>query len=498
VNAGPATFEPTWESVRTHRVPGWYEDAKLGVFLHWGLYSVPGWAPQVPDIQELLTRRGPKRMLRENPYAEWYLNSMQIPGSPTQRHHGRVYGADFPYDDFVTAFDDAASGARLDAMASVCQEAGARYVVLTTKHHDGFALWPSQVPHPVKGTYHSRRDLVGELGDAVRSHGMRMGLYYSGGYDWPYNAAVIRRASDVILAAPDDDTYSEYVTAHVLELIERYQPSVLWNDISWPRPGNLAELFARYYNTVADGVVNDRWLQPKPVRGAAARTLVRLGGDLVQLLWPLIPARRKRLTFGAPRHFDFRTPEYQLPDNVTERKWELARGVGHSFGANRHERPEDIITDTELIRMLCDVVSKNGNLLIGVGPRPDGTIPESQRAPLRGLGAWLSVNGEAVYGSRPWVMAASATMEGTPVRFTSRGDHVYAMILGAPHSRRISMPELDGSEVTRVGLVGLAEPLEWGIDDGELSVVLPQGFEDAAVTTLDLSPGVRPRWSPGG
>jgi alpha-L-fucosidase len=485
-------FEATWESVRAHRVPQWYDDAKLGVFLHWGLYSVPGWAPQTPDIQDLLIRRGPKRMLRENPYAEWYLNSMQIPGAPTQRHHRRVYGADFPYDGFAEEFDAASSSARLDALASLCRDTGARYVVLTTKHHDGFALWPSEVPHPVKGPYHSGRDLVGELADAVRSQGMRMGLYYSGGYDWPCNGAVIRRAADVVLAAPSEDAYCDYVTAHVLELIERYQPSVLWNDISWPARGDLPELFAHYYNTVEDGVVNDRWLQPKPVRGAGRRMLLRLGGELVNLLWPLIPANRKRLTFGAPRHFDFRTPEYEVLGTVAQHKWELARGVGHSFGANRHERPEDIITDTELIQMFCDVVSKNGNLLIGVGPRPDGSVPESQQAPLRGLGAWLSVNGEAVYGSRPWVLAESTTTDGTQVRFTHREESVYAMLIGTRHTRRFSLPQIDGSEVTRVRLVGLSEPLEWGIDDSGLTVVLPDRLPAQAVSTLDLGAGVRP------
>ena len=94
-------YEGTWDSVRTHGVPDWYHDAKLGVFVHWGLYSVPGWAPRVPDIQQMLVKDGPKRMLRENPYAEWYLNSMQIKGSPTQRHHREVYGDDYPYDNFV-------------------------------------------------------------------------------------------------------------------------------------------------------------------------------------------------------------------------------------------------------------------------------------------------------------------------------------------------------------------------------------------------------------
>ena len=164
-------------------------------------------------------------------------------------------------------------------------------------------------------------------------------------------------------------------------------------------------------------------------------------GDLVQLLWPLIPAQRKRLTFARPRHCDFRTPEYEMVHTRSEQKWELARGVGHSFGANRYERPEDIVSATELIRLFCDVVAKNGNLLIGVGPRPDGTIPESQQAPLLGLGAWLGANGEAVYGSRPWAIAESETTEGTPLRFTLVGQ------------RRV-LPGAGGADVTPAGAAG--------------------------------------------
>ena len=106
-------FEPTWESVRTHQVPEWYEDAKLGIFLHWGLYSVPGWAPQVANIQDLLQQHGPKAMLRDNPYAEWYMNTMQVEGSPTQQHHRRTYGADFPYHRFAETFDEQSADADL-------------------------------------------------------------------------------------------------------------------------------------------------------------------------------------------------------------------------------------------------------------------------------------------------------------------------------------------------------------------------------------------------
>ena len=486
-------YEGTWESVRTHRVPVWYDDAKLGIFLHWGLYSVPGWAPRVPDIQELLVKDGPKRMLRENPYAEWYLNSMQIKGSPTQRHHAEVYGNDYPYENFVKTFNDASDGANLDGIAELCQAAGARYVVLTSKHHDGFALWPSAIAHPTMGEYHARRDLVGDLTEAVRAKRMRMGLYYSGGYDWPYNKAVLSKPADAVLAVPHDSRYVDYVTAHCRELIDRYQPSVLWNDISWPSGGNLAELFAYYYNTVEEGVVNDRWREPNIPRNVFTDALVRGAGTLLQWLWRFIPERNKRLTFSTPMHCDFRTPEYDVLHTVSERKWEMARGVGHSFGANRHELPEDIITDTELIQMFCDVVSKNGNLLIGVGPRPDGTIPDEQQAPLRGLGDWLATNGEAIYGSRPWVITESVTTEGTSVRFTKSGEGVYALVLGMPATRRITMQSIEGSRVRRVRLVGSYEQLHWSVERGELTVTLPERMPVSAATALDLGPDVRAR-----
>ena len=487
-------FEGTWESLQTHRVPVWYDDAKLGIFIHWGLYSVPGWAPRVPDIQQLLIKDGPKRMLRENPYAEWYRNSMQIKGSPTAVHHAQVYGEDYPYDSFVRTFDEASSGADVHALADLCRSAGARYVVLTTKHHDGFALWPSAVPHPVKGDYWARRDLVGDLTGAVRARRMRMGLYYSGGYDWPYNDAVLTTGADAVLAAPQDPRYVAYVTAHVRELIERYSPSVLWNDISWTKDPGLPQLFADYYNAVEEGVINDRWKEPGLGRNVMTDALVRSAGAVVQALWRSLPEKRKHLTFASPKHYDFRTPEYDVLRTAPARKWELARGVGHSFGANRHEAPEDIISEAELIQMFCDVVAKNGNLLLGVGPRPDGTVPEVQQAPLRGLGTWLGVNGEAIYGSRPWVVTESVTADGTPLRFTKSGEGVYVLVMGMPRARRITLRAVDGARVRRVRLVGADIQLEWWVEPGgDLSVTLPPQLPMTPVTVLDLGTDVRAR-----
>ncbi len=145
---------------------------------------------------------------------------------------------------------------------------------------------------------------------------------------------------------------------------------------------------------------------------------MRLVAGAVEVAWRGVPERYKELTFPGARHFDFSTPEYSQPDRVLTRKWEATRGVGHSFGANHNEPPEDIISTAELIHLLVDVVSKNGNLLIGVGPAPDGTVPEWQAAPLEGLGRWLEGRGEAVYGTRPWTTPADTTSGGHDVRFT--------------------------------------------------------------------------------
>jgi alpha-L-fucosidase len=222
-------------------------------------------------------------------------------------------------------------------------------------------------------------------------------------------------------------------------------------------------------------------------------------GALVQLAWPLIPARRKRLTFPSPRHCDFRTPEYELSRATTAHKWEMCRGVGRSFGANRTERPEDIIGDTELIQMFCDVVANNGNLLIGVGPRPDGTVPEAQQAPLLGLGRWLGANGEAIYGSRPWVVSESTTLEGTPVRFTKSGEGVYALVIGMPGGRRVTLRDVDGSGVRRVRVVATDELVDFVTDaSGALTVTLPERLPVAAVTALDLGAEVRARLGEAG
>jgi alpha-L-fucosidase len=488
-------YQPTWESVTAHHVPTWYEDAKLGVFLHWGLYSVPAWAPRVPDIQTILRRQGPAWMLRHNPYAEWYANTLQIPGSPTRRHHDEVYGRHFPYDGFVPRFEEASARADLSALAAVCRRAGARYVVLTSKHHDGYCLWPTALAHPTKGAYHSPQDLVGDLTAAVRDQGMRMGLYYSGGYDWPYNGAVLRGLGDVLLAVPTGEDYARYVGGHVRELVDRYRPSILWNDIGWPTAGHLPTLLADYYNTVEDAAVNDRWLQSSH-RGPLVDTAVRLVAGAVQGGWRLVPDRYKQLTFPGARHADFTTPEYARHDRIVSKKWEATRGVGHSFGANHNEAPEDVLSSDDLIQLLVDVVAKNGNLLIGVGPAPDGTLPDWQEAPLTGLGRWMDVHGEAIYGTRPWVRATATTSSGTEVRFTRGADALYATLLGPVGAGRQSLGGLVADDLRDVRLLGTPDALPWDIHSGALTVQLPERTPPGPATVLRLSPASALRAAP--
>jgi alpha-L-fucosidase len=406
-------FLPNWFTLQQHSLPPWFDDAKLGIFIHWGLYSVPAWAPLSGDI----TKIAGGNPFGNNPYAEWYLNSLRIDGSPTQKHHLETYGKDFDYYKFIGIFNEKNKNWRPDDWASTFRQAGAQYVVLTTKHHDGFRLWPSEVvnPHADGRDLNPRRDLVGDLTAAVRGAGLKMGLYYSGGLDWTFTSAPIQSMSDLMARVPQSEEYARYADAHWNELIRRYQPSILWNDISYPKAGHVAEIFSTYYNRLPQGVVNNR--------------------------------------FDAP-FSDFTTPEYAKYDKITEKKWESCRGLGFSFGYNQQEGPEQVIAPDKLVQLFVDIVSKNGNLLLNIGPKADGTIPDIQQDRLRKLGEWMAVNGEGIHGSRSWVRPAATAADGTEVRFTKKGDSVYAFFLNRPEGNRLTLPGIQSVEGTQVAVLG--------------------------------------------
>ncbi len=444
----PVAARPTTLSPRP--LPDWYADAKLGIMVHWGPFAVPAWAERTLDPEVIFTdmtdpnyflsTQGVAAFFNHNPYSEWYWNSLAIADSGTAEHHRAVWGADFPYEGFAPLF-----AAELDAWqpadwARTFAQAGARYLVLVTKHHDGYTLWPSQVDNPQRGPeWQAPRDVVGELTAAARGRCLRMGLYYSGGIDWTWNPPPFKDLLDALRLAPPQEAYARYAEAHWRELISRYRPSLLWNDIANPNTLDAEQLFRDFYAAVPDGVVNDRWLS------AVAD-----------------PAG------------DFRTSEFAVEADISPDKWEAVRGMSRGFGYNQNEELADYGPPEKFVHLLVDVVSKNGNLLLNVGPRADGSIPEPQLAILARLGEWLAANGAAIYGTRPWTHIGAATDQGIDVRFTATParDVVYAILLGTPPAGAITIAGFDAAP-TAVRLLASGAPLAWRSTAAGLQVTLP-------------------------
>jgi alpha-L-fucosidase len=464
-------------------LPDWIAGAKFGLLIHWGPYSVPAWAEKSGELQELWSKHGPSYFLKHNPYAEWYSNTILIPGSAAERHHIETYGRDFSYDTFVGQFNDAAAHAGFASWAELFAQAGARYVVLTTKHHDGYLLWPS-AHLPPKPEYQSPCDIVGGVTEAVRARGMRMGLYYSGGYDQLFNPTVRRSLVTSVTAIPQGRDYAAYCDAHIDELVERYRPSILWNDIAYPARSDLNGLFARYYSVVPDGVVNDRWTQARVPAAGVRRALLTgaIGG--FERAWPLLPKSMRRLQMRAARwHHDFTTPEYEVYDTARPKKWEAVRGMGASFGNNRTETDADMMPAAQLIHLLADVVSKNGNLMLGIAPEPGGVFREEQRSRLIAIGEWLRVNGEAIYDTRPWERAEGRTSDGLQVRFTCSDAAVYAIVLGAPRGRLV-IEDFAVADGAQVRLLGHGDALSWERAGNGVSIALPASVADSAALAV--------------
>jgi len=443
----PAHYEPTIESLSRHPLPQWYDDAKLGIFIHYGLYSVPGWAPLSHPDHDFRN----EDYIKNNPYAEWYYNGMRIAGSPTQAYHRKHYGEHYDYYNFAAVFNEQNKQWNPDQWARIFRSAGAKYVVLTSKHHEGFTLWPSSTPNPTlpKDRQHASRNIVGELTTAVRKQGMRMGIYYSGGYDWTFVPGPITKDSDYTTVQPQSEAYGKYAAAQIEEIIEKYRPAVLWNDEGWPKTGNALKIIADYYNTVPDGVVDDRF---------------------------------------NIAHADFVSPEYSDIKEIQTKKWEECRGLGRSFGYNRAEGERETIAPDKLIYMLSDIVSKNGNLLLDVGPEANGTIPPVQMERLEALGAWLRQNGDAIYATHPWTHAEGESVDGIGVRYTRKGTHIYAILLGTPTGSEVTLKQLSAKPGTEVRLLGYAAPLRWSKDGSNLKLDLPRMLPGKYAYVFRLQP----------
>jgi alpha-L-fucosidase len=449
-DAPKGPFEANWESLKAYRVPDWYVNGKFGIFIHWGVYSVPAFAN------------------------EWYPRNMYEQGSPEFAHHVATYGphTEFGYKDFIPMF----TAEKFDpaAWVQLFKEAGARFVVPVAEHHDGFAMYDTALSEWSAAKMGPKRDLLGDLADAVRAEGLVFGIsshriehywFFSGGRQFPSDVQDPRydglygpaHRSHERVGGPFLDDW----LARLKELIDKYQPQLIWFD--WwieqkPAEPLLQEFAAYYYNRAAEwgkGVaVNYKFEAFAP--GTAVYDIER--GQLASI----------------PPYF------WQNDTSVSKNSW----------GYIKHH---DYKTATDLIGDLVDVVSKNGALLLNIGPRPDGTIPDPEQDLLRSIGRWLSVNGEAIYETRPWTHFGEgptevsegsftdthrSTFTSQDFRFTTRPGALYAICLGWP-SGPVTIRSLGADsgvgadQIGAVTMLGADTPLSWSHSSEGLQIDPP-------------------------
>lgn len=365
VSKSQEIYEPTWESLESRPIPEWFQDAKFGIFIHWGSYSVPAWSPK-------------------GTYSEWYQYWLQnrslsgngdFKGDEVAVFHEKTYGKDFTYYDFGKQFTADLFDA--DEWASLIEQSGAKYTVLTSKHHDGFALWPSKEANDRGFAWNSmdvgaKRDLLGEFSKAINNTDVKLGFYYSL-YEWYHP-----------LWQNDKKRFvDEHFLPQIKDLVTTYNPDVLWGDGEWDisaEEWKSKEFLTWLYNeSVAKDkiVINDRW-----------------GKDT-----------RKN-------HGGYFTTEYEMETPDFDRPWEECRGMGFSFGYNQNEDAADYNSPKALVLTLVNIVSTGGNLLLDIGPDARGNIPVIMQERLLQIGSWLKTNGQAIYGTRPWNNSFQWSLEG--------------------------------------------------------------------------------------
>lgn len=420
-NAQP--YQANWPSIDSRPVPGWFTDAKFGIFIHWGLYSVPAWGPTEGNVYEK--------------YAEWYWSRQNPQGKPSQAFtdfHNKMYGEKVRYQDFVKDFK--AEMFNPDQWAEVFKQSGAKYIVLTSKHHEGFTMWPSKHSWNWNSVdVGPHRDLAGDLTKAVKAKGLHMGFYYSL-YEW-FNP----------LYKEDPARYvDEHMIPQMKDLVTRYQPDVVWTDGEWDMPSEKwksTEFLAWLYNespVKETVVVNDRW--GKETRG---------------------------------KHGGIYTTEYDLihDQNAAGQKiahpWEECRGIGGSFGYNRNENLKDYETSESLVHILIDKVARGGNLLLNIGPTADGRIPVIMQQRLKDMGDWLTVNGEAIYGTRDWTKAPAIGKE-TTVFYTTKGNDLYAIVTQWPEKPIVINGVSKSGDVTMLGFNG---KVKYSVSGNKLTITPP-------------------------
>ncbi len=435
LTVGIPQYMATDASLSQHEAPDWFDNAKFGIFIHWGVYSVPAWAP-VGGV-----------------YAEWYWNHMNEKGSPTYDHQLQTYGANANYDDFIPKFTAAKFNPK--AWIQLFKQAGARYFVLVTKHHEGFALFNTRYSNRNAVKLGPHKDLLKMLFDAAARYApdMKRGTYYSLP-EW-YNPAFHDPTSTFPGGPP-----TQYVTGQQIPYTGYIPIKDYVQDLQKPQ---MLELVNNYKTDLlwCDGLgINDS----RAVAADLYNLALREGRQVAMNDRCDIPDS------------DFVTPEYTSFSTLTTHKWESNRGMDpHSYGYNAATPDDAYATADQLITNLVDIVSKNGNLLLDIGPSADGTIREVMQQHLREMGAWLKVNGEAIYDTTYWWRGP----QDGDLRFTIRPNHAfYITSLVRPGDQIVvnqPVPIGPRDTVTMLGYRGGA--LHWSQQSGKLIIDVPSAAQ---------------------
>jgi len=445
-------YKPTWESLDRHQAPEWFQDAKLGIMLNWGLHSVPAW-----DVWD--ETRSSRAL-----YPDMYGCLMYSQASHIA-HHAKYWGSDFRFDDFFTLFR--AESYDPEALATLFKESGARYLITMSKHHDGVAWWDSQWTKRNFAQMGPKRDLLSPLMAAARKKGLKTIVYFT--YEeyatamLDANDAPCYRFWDLGVSAgirpltaeghgrvsgniPVRNYYDHYMTPLVKEMIDRFDPDGLWMDGDWTTPPETLrsrELVAYFYNKAAgrkEILVNDRF-----GRGTGTK------------------------------HGDYFISEYNRASAQSSgHPWEECQGIGRSFAYDYEDNDESLGPPARLIHRLIDVVSHNGNMAIIGGPRASGVYPDNILQRLRALGAWLKVNGEAIYATR----VLPPYQEGN-VSYTRSKDakFAYAICKQWPGTS-LTLRGVRAEDDAKIVMLGVGEPLIWKQDGHGLTIRLPEALQD--------------------
>jgi alpha-L-fucosidase len=477
---GQGPYAASWDSLERVGVPDWYQDAKFGIFIHWGVYSVPAFGN------------------------EWYPRNMYRQGTPEYRHHLETYGphSRFGYKDFIPLFR--ADKFDANAWAELFQASGARFVMPVAEHHDGFQMYGSEWSRWNAVEMGPKRDVLGELRHAVEAHGMEICASSHRAEHWWFMGEGRRFDSDVndpewadlygpahgspgpehhwdnYLANPPDDAFLEDWLIRTCEIIDNHRPKVLWFDwwiMNLAFKPWLKKLAAFYYNRAVE------W---------GCEVAINYKYDAFPVQTAVYDVERGQLS-------GIRSLFWQTDTAVQKNSWGYTEN-------------QDYKTVTDILEDLVDIVSKNGALLLNVGPRADGIIPEPECELLRGIGRWLEVNGDAIYGTRPWILfgegptkvsegaftdTSRAAFTAQDIRFTTKEGDLYAVLLKCPEDGEVLVTSLgDQKPVGAAVGAGLTESvslldgnraLSFEHSSAGLRIHLPHGYRSDGPVALRIA-----------